>query len=74
MCKFCEDYEELTVFTLDKKAGTTIQYCYGNKIFVSGFVRDDNDVPHGVASPYIINYCPFCGKELKEDEESEENR
>ena len=73
MCKFCEDYEELTVFTLDKKAGTTIQYSYGKKISVSGFVHDDNDIPLGVASAYIINYCPFCGKELKEDEGSEEN-
>lgn len=64
MCKFCENYESITVFTLDKKAGTTIQYQYDNKILVSGFVCDDEDIPHGIASSYVINYCPYCGKEL----------
>lgn len=66
MCKFCDEQESVNRFTLDKQAGTTIQFRHNNQMIVSGFIKDENNMPYGVASPYIINYCPYCGKKLKD--------
>ena len=61
MCDFCEDHK---VVTISSCVGIFELETYGRELEINYFCNDQN---YDCCKRLTIEYCPFCGKKLKED-------
>ena len=71
-CKFCKEYNKLVKIT-DNDHKKDSRYSADHKVSIRSdlyFNGEMSDSPVTTKS-FEINYCPECGKEIKEREENE---